>query len=116
MGSCCFQCRHQVLFFQYGEPAGYACITSKGNRPHLLEGKRAVRIVDFGGLKKISDPAVKETLLEKCLTVCKSYDNVWITEYVDNPVIELFESRGFVRQDDSALLDGISLTSVSLIA
>lgn len=97
------------------QPAGYACITSKGKRPQSLEGRRAVRIVDFGVLKKYPAPAVKDALLEKCLTVCKPYESVWITEYVDNPLIELFEKKGFVRQHATGQLDELPLASVCLI-
>ncbi|SEI50844.1 hypothetical protein SAMN05216327_102107 [Dyadobacter sp. SG02] len=33
-------------------PAGYACITTRGLKPQQLDGKRAVRIADFGILSK----------------------------------------------------------------
>ncbi|RFS21875.1 N-acetyltransferase [Chitinophaga silvatica] len=97
------------------QPAGYACITSKGKRPENLEGKRAARILYFGVLNKYPAPAVKDALLEKCLSVCKSYENIWIDEYIDNPVLELFEHKGFIRQPGTGKLDGLPLTSVCLI-
>ncbi|WP_212005179.1 N-acetyltransferase [Chitinophaga sp. HK235] len=105
-----------LIVYVDDQPAGYACITSKGKRPQPLEGKRAARIVDFGVLKKYPAPAVRDALLEKCLTVCKPYENVWITEYADNPLIELFENKGFARQHTTGQLDELPLASVCLIA
>ena len=98
------------------QPAGYACLTSKGKRPKALEGKGAIRIMDFGVLKQYLTSAVTEVLLEKCLSVCKSYANAWIVEYVDNPLVEVFENKGFKRQQESSQLDELPLASVCLIA
>lgn len=97
-------------------PAGYARITSKGKRPLPLERKRAIRIADFGILTKYKEPAIKDSLLEKCLTVCKPYENIWINEYAGSPLIALFETRGFVRQQEACQLDELPLASVFLIA
>ncbi|WP_316828579.1 MULTISPECIES: N-acetyltransferase [Pedobacter] len=97
-------------------PAGYARITSKGRRPSTLDGKRAIRIADFGILKKYTDPAVSNSLLEKCLNVCKPYESIWINEYVQNPVIKLFANKGFIKQKESWQLDELALTSACLIA
>ncbi|WP_143307239.1 N-acetyltransferase [Chitinophaga vietnamensis] len=105
-----------LIVYVDDQPAGYACITSKGKRPAPLEGRRAVRIMDFGVLKKYPAPAVKDALLEKCLAVCKSYDSVWITEYADNPLIELFENKGFARQHTTGQLDELPLAAVCLIS
>lgn len=105
-----------LVVYADGQPAGYARITSKGERPQSLEGKRAVRIADFGVLNKYTAPAIKEALLEKCLTVCKPYESVWITEYADNPLIKLFENKGFTRQHLAAQFGELPLASVCLIA
>ncbi|WP_142688297.1 N-acetyltransferase [Chitinophaga polysaccharea] len=98
------------------QPAGYACITSKGKRPESLEGKRAVRIADFGVLQKYPAPAVRDALLEKCLAVCKPYENVWLTEYAANPLLPLFENKGFTRQQSAGQPHELSLATVCLIA
>ncbi len=95
-------------------PAGYARITSKGKRPQPLVGKKAIRIADFGVLNP--DPAVKESLFQKCLTVCRSYENVWINEYVNNPLISFFESKGFVRHQGTQQLDELPLPSAYFIS
>ncbi len=97
-------------------PAGYAKITSKGERPSALVQKRAIRIADFGILKRYQDPVIINSLLEKCLHVCKPYEGIWINEYVQNPAIELFENNGFIRQKEAAQLDDLALASVCLIA
>ncbi|MFT3822602.1 MAG: N-acetyltransferase [Chitinophagaceae bacterium] len=97
-------------------PAGYARITSKGKRPQVLERKRAIRIADLGVLNKYPDPAIKNSLLEKCIAVCKAYENTWINEYTGNPLIDLFESKGFIRQEGTYESDELPLASVCLIA
>lgn len=96
-------------------PAGYARITSKGKKPVSLDNKRSVRIADFGVLKKYPEQAIS-SLLEKCLTVCKSYEGVWINEYLQNPLIEFFESKGFSKQPETFQLDELPLESVCLTA
>lgn len=104
-----------LVVYVDGQPAGYACITTKGKRPQALDGKRAARIKGFGVLKRYPEPAVRKALLEKCLMVCRSYENVWITEYTDSPLIVLFEHKGFIRQPAAGQLDELPLASVSLI-
>ncbi len=104
-----------LIVYLDNEPAGYACITSKGTRPQELESKRAARIRDFGVLKKYTAPEVSASLLEKCLTVCKSYDHVWIMENAESPLIGLFEQHGFTRQPGNEQLEELPLTSVFLM-
>ncbi|WP_400262647.1 N-acetyltransferase [Sphingobacterium sp. SG20118] len=97
-------------------PAGFVQITSKGVRPSSLERKRAIRIANFGVLKKYVDSGIEKVLLEKSLIVCKPYEAIWINEYIQNPLIGLFESRGFVRQKEIYELDELPLNSLYLIA
>lgn len=105
-----------LVVYADSEPAGYACITTNGKRPQGLEGKRAVRIKDFGVLHKYQFPAVNNSLLEKCLAVCKAYENVWLTEYVGNPLLGLFEEKGFVRQEGIGQSGELPLAWISLVA
>lgn len=96
-------------------PAGFARVTSKGKKPDILTGRRAIRIADFGILKAYSEPAVRESLFEKCLTVCKFYESIWINEYDGNPLIDFYEHNGFSRQPETCQLDELPLTSIFLI-
>jgi len=96
-------------------PAGYARITSKGRRPQILDRKRITRIADFGVLKKYDDPAIRQSLFEKCMSVCKSYEVTWMNEYLENPLIDFFESEGFIKQEGVNQLDELPLPSVCLI-
>ncbi|MGX5819250.1 N-acetyltransferase [Chitinophaga lutea] len=89
--------------------AGYACITTKGKRPQMLDGKRAIRIRDFGVLEKYAAPAVVASLLDKCLAACKSYEKVWIAEPAGSPLVALLEDRGFVRHPDALPLPLVCL-------
>lgn len=98
-----------------GRAAGYARITSKGQKPASLQGGRSIRIADFGILAKYSTSAVYMALLDKCLSVCRSYENIWVQEYVDHPVLELLEEHGFVQQEGSSVLGDLPLASVFLV-
>lgn len=106
-----------LVVYVDNQPAGYARITTKGQKPLVLDHKRAIRIADFGVLSSYLQPAVSDSLLEKCLTVCKSYEGmgIWINEYSQNPLIELFERKGFTRQPESYQFDELPLASVCLI-
>ncbi|RBQ11479.1 GNAT family N-acetyltransferase [Pedobacter miscanthi] len=95
--------------------AGYAKITSKGKHPLLLENKRSLRIADFAILEKYPEEEVKKTLLEKCLSVCKRVEAVWVNEYLDNPVISFFESNGFQRQPGTSQHDELNLPATYLV-
>ena len=105
-----------LIVYADDSPAGYARITSRGKKPQVFDGKRAIRIADFGILQKYPAPAIREALLEKCITVCKSYEGVWINEYVGNPLIGFFENKGFARRQETCELDELPLASVILIA
>lgn len=98
------------------QPAGYARITSKGKRPRVLDGKRAIRIADFGVLQKYPEPAVKDSLIAKCFAVCRSFEGIWINEYSSSPLLGFFEGKGFSRQEEVFQLDELPVTSVCLIA
>lgn len=96
-------------------PVGYARITSKGSRHEMLNQKRSIRIADFGILENFNDPAIIISLFQKCLSVCKSYERVWINEYLENPFIGFFESEGFIRQSELHHIDELPLPSIYLI-
>ncbi|PUZ22599.1 N-acetyltransferase [Chitinophaga parva] len=105
-----------LVVYADDNPAGYARITSKGKRPQVLEGKQAVRIADFGILSSYTDLAVSNSLFEKCMAVCQPYEGIWINEYTANPLINFFESKGFIRQPDVLPLGELPLASVCLTA
>lgn len=104
-----------LVVYADDKPAGFARITSKGERPKDIAQKRAIRIADFGIIKEYADPAISQSLLAKCLSVCKSYEAVWMNEYLENSFIDFFESEGFARQEGTAELDELQLRSVFLI-
>lgn len=95
--------------------AGYAKITSKGKKPLSLENNHALRIADFAVLRKYPEEEIKKSLLDKCLSVCKHVEAVWINEYMDNPIISFFESNGFQKQSETPQHDELDLPSVYLV-
>lgn len=104
-----------LVVYADDEPAGYARISSKGKRPERLDRKRIIRIADFGVLRKFSDPAIRQSLFEKCMSVCKAYEAVWINEYPENPLIGFFETKGFVRAQGIYVHDELPIGSVCMI-
>lgn len=104
-----------LIAYSNENPVGFARITSKGQRPEKIANKRAVRIADFGIIKEFSAPLVRQSLFNSCITVCKSYEAIWINEYLENPFINFFESEGFIRQDAPGELFELPLQSVYLV-
>ena len=76
---------------------------------------RAVRIGDFSILEKFRDSQIMESLYDKCISLCRFVDVIWINEYIDNPFIEFFESKVFIKQPGMYELDDIGLLSSCLI-
>lgn len=107
-----------LVVYADNTPAGYARITTRGSKPQFLDGKRSVRIADFGILRAFTAPAIKDSLLEKCLAVCRSHEDIqiWVNEHVESPWIEVFESKGFIKTEDTCELEGLPLRAVCLIA
>ncbi|SJZ38707.1 N-acetyltransferase [Sediminibacterium ginsengisoli] len=105
-----------LVVYADNEPAGYARITTKGKKPASLHQNRAIRIADFSVLNRHNNIAVRESLFSKCIAVCRSYENIWVNEYIENPLIDFFEANGFVRQNEAAQHDDLPLKSLYLIA
>lgn len=93
---------------------GYAKLTSIGKTPELLAEKRALRIADFSILEKFSAPEIQNSLFEKCLSLCKHVEGIWVNEYIGNPIITFFESKGFERLSGTFQFDDIALPSACL--
>jgi len=104
-----------LVVYADDQPSGYARITSKGRRPGRLDGKRIIRIADFGILKKYADPAVRQSLFDKCKSVCKPHDAIWVNEYSENTIIDFLETEGFVKEKEIYDHDELPLQSVCLI-
>lgn len=96
-------------------PAGFARITSKGIRPDICSHNRMIRIADFGILKAYENTTAKDSLLEKCLALCRSYDSIWITEYVEDSLKEYFKKNAFTILQNSGEHEGLPLPIVSML-
>ncbi len=93
------------------QPMGYARITSKGQKPANLGGKRAIRIADFGVCPHEVQPQIEASLMDKCLAVCSSYEIIWINEPIGSSFIEIFEQKGFIKQQEISQFEGVPLES-----
>jgi len=93
------------------QPIGYARITSKGKKPIAVEGKRAIRVADFGICQHQAQQQIMTSLIDKCLTVCSTYEAIWINEPVGSSFTGLFEQKGFIRQPEMSRFDELPLES-----
>ncbi|MGE8426243.1 MAG: N-acetyltransferase [Sphingobacterium sp.] len=100
-----------LVVYANDEPMGYARITSKGQKPDSLSGKRAIRIADFGVCQHEAQEQMETSLMNKCLVVCNTYDVIWINEPLKSSLIGLFEQNGFVKQPEISRFDGLTLES-----
>ena len=104
-----------LVVYADDEPAGYARVTSKGERPELFDGKTLIRIADFGVLAKYNDTEINKSLFEKCLSISAMQQVIWISEFENNPYMGFFESYGFKRNADIKARQELSLPPVYLV-
>lgn len=93
------------------QPMGYARITSKGEKPIVVGGKRAIRVADFGVCHHQAQQQIMTSLFDKCLAVCSTYEAIWINEPEESSLTRLFEQKGFIRQSGMSRFDGLPLES-----
>jgi hypothetical protein len=104
-----------LIVYVNNEPAGYAKVTSKGTRPAFFTGKTLARIADFSVLENHSDPLIRKSLFEKCLSISTMQQAIWISEYENNPYLDFFESYGFKRSNDINAPQELPLLPVYLV-
>nr|WP_294875378.1 N-acetyltransferase [uncultured Pedobacter sp.] len=97
------------------EAAGYTRLTTNGKRPVSIDNKKAIRIADFGVLLKYATSGCVESMFEKCISISKSYQAIWLNEYENNPLLNYFENNGFKMQDEKTEMDELPIPSVYLI-
>jgi hypothetical protein len=94
------------------ELAGYARVTTKGERPEIFSDRSVIRIADFAVLQKFNGTEAKKSLFEKCLRLCSTQQTVWISEYEGNPDMDLFSDYGFVK---NAAIRGVNELGLALV-
>ncbi len=104
-----------LAVFVDGEIAGYAQVTTKGERPEIFDGKSVVRIANFSVLQKFDETEARKNLFEKCLCLCGTQKTVWISEYEDNPNMDFFSDYGFQKTVSSSGVNELGLPLVYLV-
>lgn len=104
-----------LIVYADDEPAGYARVTTKGERPGFFDGKTLTRIADFGVLAKYNDPLIKKALFEKCLSISAMQQVIWINEFENNPYLDFFEGYGFKRNTGFTAPRELPLSPVYLV-
>lgn len=97
------------------EIAGYARVTTKGERPEIFDGKRIVRIADFAILKKFGETKAGNNLFEKCLSLCGTQKTIWMSEEEDNRNLDFFSNYGFLKSTAIAGTNELGLPLVYLV-
>jgi hypothetical protein len=97
------------------EVAGYARVTTKGERPEIFDGKSIVQIADFGILKKFDETEARKSLFEKCLCLCGTQKTAWISEHEDNSDLDFFSDCGFQKNMSITGTNELGLPLVYLV-
>jgi hypothetical protein len=104
-----------LVVYSNDEPAGYAWITSGGERPAAFAGKTVARIVEFGILREFDNDAVRKNLVEKCLSVCAMQQIVWVCEYDESREIDRWQQFGFQKEAGITATHQLGLAPVYLV-
>jgi len=94
------------------EAVGFACLSSKGKKPPAISAQRSIGITLYYMLQPYDKhPA----LLEKCLGVAAPNAAVWVAEYVNSPLLTLFEQYGFNKAGAAEYDDELPVPFVYMI-
>ncbi|WP_052496186.1 hypothetical protein [Pedobacter lusitanus] len=104
-----------LVVYADGLAAGYAFLTTQGKRPRLLENKKAICIADFGVLQSHLSGAARQSLMDKCLSIGKSYEAIWFNEQNDSPLLSFFEDHSFIKMNEDHFLIHPDLKMACLI-
>jgi len=104
-----------LVVYSNGEPAGYAWITSGGERPTAFAGKSVARIMEFGILREFDNDAVRKNLIGKCLLVCGIQQIVWVCEYEESREVDFLQQFGFQKQAGITTSHELGLGPVFLV-
>lgn len=88
---------NQLLIAYVNEkPAAYAFLKGNGQVPAALAGKRTICIDQFEVLNEYHTDELGAVLLEKCISICKSYEAIWSIVTTGSMEIEvLYGHHGF---------------------
>lgn len=95
---------NQFLVVYVGDqPAGYALLKEKGKVPQQLTDKKIGYLRNFEILDRYDQTDAGQILLEKCLSVFKSFDAiVAVTKTQNSGMQSLLRNRGFEKHSDSS--------------
>ncbi|MBB2151610.1 GNAT family N-acetyltransferase [Pedobacter gandavensis] len=106
-----------IVVYVADQPAGYAYLSGNGNVPDDLQDKRMIHLEDFEVLQEYQGSGAKEVLMEKCLSVGKSYEAIKIRENAEEmEMIAFYEQYGFQQRPSPEIsIAGKTFPSVILI-
>lgn len=92
-----------IILYVDNEPAGFAIVNQTAFYPEALKGKRSLQYSYFYLLPQFDLPEAKAALWQKCLSVSKMQDAVWIELLRDDRLVPFFQDCGFVIHAESVM-------------
>ncbi|TXJ29111.1 MAG: hypothetical protein E6Q24_05400 [Chitinophagaceae bacterium] len=92
-----------IILYVRNEPAGFAIIKKTGTYPDVLRGKRILNYSFFYIHPGYDDPETRASLWQKCLSVSKMQDAVWVELLQNDPLVPFLESCGFIIHERAAI-------------
>jgi hypothetical protein len=84
-----------LIVYVDGTAAGFARITTKGERPDAATHQKGAGIADFSIGDGYAGNAAARSLLEKCLQAGKQYNMLWVLKTVAAAALPVFTALGF---------------------
>ncbi len=87
-----------LIVYVEGIAAGFARITTKGERPDAALRQKGAGIADFRIGGGNADNEAARSLLEKCLQAGKQYHMLWVLKTVAAAALPVFTALGFEEE------------------
>lgn len=85
-----------IILYVDGKPAGFAILRQNAVCPGALQGKNILNCSFFYILPEYDNTETRASLWQKCLSVSKTVEAVWIEVLQNDPFVAFLESLGFI--------------------
>ncbi|HEX2846942.1 MAG TPA: hypothetical protein VHN59_10370 [Chitinophagaceae bacterium] len=93
-----------IILYVKNEPAGFAIVKKTSTYPEVLRGKRILNYSFFYIHPRYDNSETRASLWQKCLSVSKMQDAVWIELLQNDPLVPFFERCGFIIQEKAVMV------------
>lgn len=92
-----------VTVFIEGVPVGYAIMRQSLSEIEILASQKAIHYGSFYIIAEYNNAETRASLWNKCLSVTRSYDIIWIELLQSDPLISFLADCGFKIQEESEM-------------